>query len=790
MMDKTIKPSSLLHLLLLFLLLIGCQATDGAPVERKGTILLWHGWTEAETNTLASVLQKFNEIHPNVTVISQRVPAENLLRQYEQAARLGLGPDLFIGPGEWLVPLADQGLILDVGPFAPATENYFTRAVRTMTYGDKLYGLPLALRPVALYFNTGLVETPPATLEDWLAQAANGRPVAMDVNFLPSFWGLQAFGGRLFDDTGRIVLDEGGYANWLRWMQSVQSAPGMILSRDDASLRDLFFSGKAAYYTGSPDDLPAARAALGEESVGVTSLPGGPVGPSGPLLNVEAIYFNPASRPQQTEQALMLGAFLTNATQATTLLREISRIPANRTVPVDSRLHPAEAGFAAQARTAVAVINVPQKETAITLADEVNRAALAGAADVTEATQVLADEVNRIYGFPVITTEPESCQSEGLLRIWHPWNGRLADALEHFVAEFTANCPDVEVVVTEISEARLRDLYTAPRGDVVNNSLPDLVLGTSDWLLPFVTAQAVEPLNAFITPEIRQRFMPAALGTVEYQAELYGLPYWLDFNVLYFNNELISDPPLTLNELRQVANGVGAALPVSFIDAYWGATAHGSRLFTEEYRLALVESGFVDWLNWLVEANADPDILLSDDLAALQAAFVAEETALFVGPATAFGELEQEMSGGNLGVTLLPSGPGGAGRPWMRTSAFFLTAGLSDEQRDLALSFAIFATNTANQTYLMEQTRLAPVNVGISTENAPIMSLVLQSVSSAFVPPNVPQITAVLSQGDQVYRSVLAGQADPLAAACQFTINVDRANGFNAVENDLPLPCR
>lgn len=785
-----IKPSSLLHLLFLLLLLIGCQATGDAPVESKGKILLWHGWTEAEANTLASVLQKFNEIHPNVTVISQPVPAENLLRQYEQTARLGLGPDLFIGPGEWLVPLADQGLILDVSPFAPATENYFTRAVRTMTYGDKLYGLPLALRPVALYFNTGLVAMPPATLEDWLAQAANGRPVAMDVNFLPSFWGLQAFGGRLFDDTGRIVLDEGGYANWLRWMQSAQSAPGMILSRDDASLRDLFFSGKAAYYTGSPDDLPAARAALGEESVGVTSLPGGPVGPSGPLLNVEAIYFNPASRPQQTEQALMLGAFLTNATQATTLLREISRIPANRTVPVDSRLHPAEAGFAAQARTAVAVINVPQKETAITLADEVNRAALAGAADVTEATQMLADEVNRLYGFPVIVTEPDSCQAEGLLRIWHPWNGRLADALEQFAAEFMANCPDVEVMVTEISEARLRDLYTAPRGDVVGSSLPDLVLGTSDWLLPFVTAQAVQPLNAFITPEIRQRFMPAALGTVEYQAELYGLPYWLDFNVLYFNNELISDPPLTLNELRQVANGVGAALPTNFIDAYWGATAHGSRLFTEEYRLALVESGFVDWLNWLVEANADPDILLSDDLAALQAAFVAGERALFVGPATAFGELEQEMSGGRLGVTQLPSGPGGAGRPWMRTSAFFLTAGLSEERRDLALSFAIFATNTANQTYLMEQTRLAPVNVGISTENAPIMSLVLQSVSSAFVPPNVPQITAVLSQGDQVYRSVLAGQAEPLAAACQFTINVDRANGFNAAENDLPLPCR
>lgn len=789
-MDRTVKSPAFLLFILFFLLLVGCQSAASAPVDSKGKLLLWHGWTDTEAETLANVLQKFNEIHPNVTVVSQQVPPENLLRQYEQAARLGLGPDLFIGPSEWLLPLADQGLILNISPFTPTTENYFSRALRTLTYDDNLYGLPLSLRPIALYFNTDLVETPAANLDEWLAQAANGRSVAMDANFLPSFWGLQGFGGRLFDDNGRVVLDEGGYANWLRWMQSAQSGPGMILSRDNASLRALFFSGKAAYYTGSPDDLPAARAALGEERVAVAPLPNGPVGPSGPLLNVEAIYFNPASRPQQTEQALLLSAFLTNAAQATTLLREISRIPANRTVPVDPRLHPAEAGFAAQARTAVAITNVAHKETAVSLADDLNRAALAGAVDVTEATQTLANEVNRLYGFTVIAAQPERCQAEGLLRIWHPWNGRLATALDHFVAEYQTNCPNVEVVVLEISEARLRELYSTPRSGAEDGNLPDLLLGSSDWLVPFVTTQSIQPLNAYITPDIRQRFLPTALGTVEYQAELYGLPYWLDFNVLYLNNDLVSDPPLTLSDLRQAANGIGAALPTGFIDAYWGATAHGSTLFSNEYRLALAENGFVDWLTWLLEANSGTDILLDENPAPLQAAFLAGEKAMLVGSTTLFGELEQEMNGANLGVTQLPSGPGGAARPWLRTTAFFLTAGLSEEQRELALSFAFFATNASNQTYLMEQTRLVPVNVAVNVENAPFMSIMLQSANNTFVPPNVPQITAVLSQGNQLYRSVLSGQAEPLAATCQFTNNVDRANGFSVAEADLPLPCR
>jgi maltose-binding protein MalE len=789
-MTQTIRRS--LWLLLLLSLLAGCQSGAGVPLGGEGKILLWHGWSAAEAEVLDGILQNFNEIYPDVTVISQALPADELYQRYEQAARLGLGPDLFIGPGAWLLPLAEQGLIQDLRPLAPRTEDYLSGAVASLTTHDsRLYGLPLALRPVALFYNNRLVATPAATLDEWLAQAAAGQSIAFNANFQPAFWGIQAFGGRLFDEEGRVVLDQGGFANWVSWLLNAQSAPGFILSRDVASLRNLFFSGRTAYYTGSPDDLQAARAALGDDMVSVTTLPAGPNGPAGPLLEVEALYFNWAAPPAQTRQALLLAAFITNPSQSTTLMRETGRAPANRAVPVDARLYPVQAGFAAQARTAVAAPNLPQIALLVSRGDEIYRSVLEGVLEVNEATLLLTNEVNDAFGYARREAPPPACQAAGAISLWHPWDGRLAEALAQLAADYMRHCPGVNVLVSERPSAQIVDLYSRPAPRTNQNDRPDLVLGPSSWLLPFVAAESIQPLTGQISAEMRQRFIPVALNTVEVENDLYGVPYWLEIDVLYYNSQLVSDPPVTLAELRQKAGeGYQTALPLDFRQAYWGAAAFGAQLFSPEYRLSLVETGFVEWLAWLQQAQQDANILLYDDLASAQGAFVAGETAMLVGPASALGALEAQMPAAALRVTRLPAGPQGEARPWLQTAAFFMTAGLPEEQQALALGLLEFATNSANQTSLLTQARLTPVNVSVNTENAPIISSFLQSVSAAYAPPNVPQFTAVVENGPRVYAQLLENDVAPLAAACDFTRRVDAANGFPTAPADLPPECQ
>ncbi len=784
------------YLICLLLLLVACQgqpaeSTNSSAASSRGKILLWHSWEGTEAQVLAAVLREFDQIYPNLSVISQAVPASELRQRYEQAARLGLGPDLFIAPGEWLVPLAEEELIQDLRPYAPSTENYLSSALASLTYEQALYGLPLALRPMALYYNTALVDSPAATLDEWLAQTANGRSAAINVNFSAAFWGIQAFGGDLFDETGRTVLDQGGFANWLSWLRSAQSTPGMILSRDVDSLRDLFFSGKAAYYTGSPDDLPAARAALGVDGVSVTVLPAGPNGPSGPLLHVEAIYFNQASPAAQTRQALVLAAFLTNTTQSTTLMRELGRVPANRAVQVDPRLHPAEAGFAAQARTAVPVPHLPQAALVFSRGDEVTRSVLEGVLDVTEASTLLTNEVNDAFGYGRLDMPQEQCAISGVINVWQVEDSRLASVLRQTATDYMRRCPNAFIVVSEQPQTTIEAIYGQPAPLQSQNTRASLILGPDSWLLPFVQAGSIQPLTGLLTAEMRQRFVPAALSTVEMGGDLYGVPYWLELDVLYYNSQLVSDPPATLAELRQKASeGRKVALLLDFRRAYWGATAFGAQLFTPTYRLALAQTGFADWLAWLEQVQREPNILLIQDPAQAQAAFVAGEVALLIGPASMLGALEAQMAPDMLRVTRLPAGPQGEARPWLQTAVFYFANALNEEQQALALDFVTFATNSANQTALMTQTRLVPVNVNVNTENAPVISSFLQRVNSAFVPPNVPQLTAVLAYGPQVYTALLEDDVSPVDLACQLTRVVDSANGFSIAAAELPAICQ
>ncbi|MEM6530198.1 MAG: extracellular solute-binding protein, partial [Chloroflexota bacterium] len=301
----------------------------------RGQMLLWHSLdNETEQAVLDEVLGRFMDIYEDVNIITQAVPRDSLLERYRTAAESGLGPDLMIGESRWVQELAEDHLIRDLTPLEPRVDIYFSGAVASLRYTveeeSRIYGLPFALRPVALYYNTDLVTQPATTLDALLADAADGQRVAVDTRFINSYWGTPAFGGRLFDDSGRTVLDEGGFANWLTWLSSAQSSPGMFLSRDAAAILDLFQRERVAYMIATPDNLQMLKQTMGEEKISVALLPSGPVGEAGPLLRVDGLMLNASSSANQAELALLLARFLTNADQGGVFVRQSGIIPANR----------------------------------------------------------------------------------------------------------------------------------------------------------------------------------------------------------------------------------------------------------------------------------------------------------------------------------------------------------------------------------------------------------------------------------------------------------------------------
>jgi len=400
----TIKRSSIVIAFALGLLLTACG--PGLPEDQEQysplhRILLWHAWEGESAEALDQLLIKFMTVYPGIRVVQRPFSIKNdsdlraFKAMFYDRARMGLGPDLMIAPVSLELEFAEAGVLQELSGYYVETTVYLSTAVKQLRIGDELYALPLSLYTRVLYYNKELVSEPPTTLDGLLSQAAEGKRVALGTGFAEAFWGIQAFGGQLYDEQGQLALDQGGFADWLDWLRTAQKSPGMILSDDDDFLALSFMNGEAAYYVGEVASLPSIQEHLGEDGIGVAPLPAGPSGPSGPMLHCEALMFSTASSSAQTEQALLLAQFLTNAEQQTKLAQQIGKVPVHIQArnEVDPRLSPIVAAFVVQTKTAVAVPNIPQLFTVMTYGGEAYDQVLEGVLEPRKAADQLVKRV-------------------------------------------------------------------------------------------------------------------------------------------------------------------------------------------------------------------------------------------------------------------------------------------------------------------------------------------------------------------------------------------------------------
>ena len=93
-------------------------APPKAAEPTAGTITLWHGWTGAEADTLAEVITAFQAANPGVTLETLAVPFDQLKNKYTTEASTGGGPDLLIGPKDWIGELSQANLIMPLDDVA------------------------------------------------------------------------------------------------------------------------------------------------------------------------------------------------------------------------------------------------------------------------------------------------------------------------------------------------------------------------------------------------------------------------------------------------------------------------------------------------------------------------------------------------------------------------------------------------------------------------------------------------------------------------------------------------
>ncbi|MEZ4673464.1 MAG: extracellular solute-binding protein [Caldilineaceae bacterium] len=584
---------------LLLLFFTACGSAEPNP-NLEGRILIWHTWANGDAAALDEVVATFQEIHPDVSIKQQRfADMDTMLTQFRVAADAGLGPDLLIAPGQQVRPLANAALIDPVEPFLDETiiQRYAPAALDSLRYNDQLYALPATMDTEILYYDTQLVEKPVSTLDTLLAEATQGRVVAISTNFIDAFWGVQAFGGSLFDEGRRVILDRGGFANWLAWLKDARDTPGMILDSNRDALRSRFMEHGVAYYVGYTSEMSSLVEAMGQERVGVSTLPSGPNGNAAPFLSVQAFLFNTVSSDNQRRLATEFTTFFTNAEQQSSLMRETQLIPANTRVRVNPRLDPIMASFTAQARTAVPLLNIPEMDAVLSVGGDAYARVLEGVVEPAEASIAVTTAINEVNGFAEVATPQFECAGVGTIYLGYAIAPKREAALTRVLAQMRRDCPTIIVTATPVTQ---EEVATRLSATLASDGRLDLLMVPHQWIPALVNQQQLRDLTSTIDAETLQRYRPVGVDAMRYQGGLYGVPTTIDLDALYYNRTLVVEPARTLEELvQQATDGVPIALETSFVRGFWGIAAFGGTLLNGENTIGFGDGSFAAWLAWL-----------------------------------------------------------------------------------------------------------------------------------------------------------------------------------------------
>ena len=378
------------------------EAAQPAPASEATTIELWHSWTGSEGDALTQILTRFQQERPNIRVQSHFVAYGDLAQAYTEAASAGGGPDLLMAPGWWLRQLAADDLLLPLETWVSAQERarFIPAAVENLSWRGQLYGLPTHYELVALYFNRRLLADGklPAATDDIidLAQASPSQGIGIYTNFYHLFWAIPAYGGALFDENGRVVLDQStGTTQFLNWLLRAQQTPGIFTALDYGMLMDRFKKEEYALFIDGPWSIKELRERFGAD-LGVAPLPGGPAGPARPWLGADGVFLNAAVPAERQEHALTLARHITGVESASLLAQIAGRLPAHKDADIggDALL----TGFSFQAATALPLPHLAEMDEVWGYAEEMIAQALDGAAAPEEAVLQAATLINEANG--------------------------------------------------------------------------------------------------------------------------------------------------------------------------------------------------------------------------------------------------------------------------------------------------------------------------------------------------------------------------------------------------------
>jgi maltose-binding protein MalE len=233
-------------------LLVSCSSPHG--------VVLWHAYNGAERDALEATVATWNSDHPDEPIALVAVPYDAFADKLSSAIPRGNGPDLFIYPQDRIGDWADAGVIEPIEFWVDdARADRFTPAsLAAMAYKGSLWGLPMAVKALALYYNPAIAPAPPRTTDDVLALAATLHARGVFALAYPNVdlyehapW-LHGFGGSVFDPAGTFAIATPEAAKAMAFARSLVTSGATPEDAQASLIASLFNEGRAATVISGP----------------------------------------------------------------------------------------------------------------------------------------------------------------------------------------------------------------------------------------------------------------------------------------------------------------------------------------------------------------------------------------------------------------------------------------------------------------------------------------------------------------------------------------------------------
>lgn len=179
------------------------------------------------------------------------------------------------------------------------------------------------------------------------------------------------------------------------------------------------------------------------------------------------------------------------------------------------------------------------------------------------------------------------------IELWHYFEGNLKDVLEDNVTKYNESQDKVEVKLTFVPYGELNNQLLISG---TNDATPDLVITGINEVQLFAESGVLEDMTANVEEwENNDQITEDIMDIHKVDDNVYGLPIKTNAIVMFYNKDMVEEPPTTWEELKKTAADATDGKQTGFL-----ASAHNS------------QQGTASWIPFLISAGEDITTIGSD----------------------------------------------------------------------------------------------------------------------------------------------------------------------------------